>query len=85
MDQLLAMQHRQHRQQLAQQQHHLPVAEDQLAFTPRLDQLPVGATPLPLAHQPEIAVAADHLSEAGDLGVKHPRSWAQSSCSRGWS
>jgi len=39
-----------------------------------LDQLPVVRPPLPLAHS-QRSRRADHLSEAGTLGVKHPRSW----------
>ena len=72
MQQLLAVQGREHWQQLTQQQQHLAGTEDHLPLMARLQQLAVGATALPLAHQPELAVLLDHRSEAGHLGVQHP-------------
>ena len=72
MHQLLAVKHRQHRQQLAQQQHHLASPEHQLPFEPGLAQLPIGAAHLPFAHQPEAGPVADHPAEPRHLGVEHP-------------
>ena len=69
--QILAVQGRQHRQQLAQQQQHLAGAEDHLAFAPGLQQLAVGAAALPFAHQPELPLVLNHGPEAGHLGMKH--------------
>ena len=71
MQQILAVQRRQHRQQLTQQQQHLAGPEHHLALVPGLQQLAVGAAALPLAHQPELALLLDHRPEAGHLGMEH--------------
>ncbi len=70
--QVLAVQGGEHRQQLAQQQQHLPRPEHQLALRPQLQQLLVGAARLPLPHQPELILGLDHGTDAGHLGVEHP-------------
>ena len=72
MDEVLAVQHGQHRQQLAQQQHHLPSAEDQLALAAGHLQGGVGAALLPFPRQPQISGRLDRGSEAGHLGMEHP-------------
>ena len=70
--QLLAVQHRHHRQQLTQQQQHFPCPKDQLAFSAGFEQLLVGATRLPLAHQPQLITGRDRAAQAGHLGMEHP-------------
>jgi hypothetical protein len=59
-EQVLAMQGHQHRQQLPQQQQHLAGAEHQLALAASLQQLVIGAAGLPIAHQPLPAAVLDH-------------------------
>ena len=71
-DQLLAMQHRHHRQQLAQQQQHFSCPKHQLAFRAGLKQLLVGAARLPLPHQPQLITGRDRSAQAGHLGMEHP-------------
>ena len=70
--QLLAVQHRQHRQQLAQQQQHLAGTKHQLPCGPGLEQLLVGATCLPFAHQPQPLGRLDRRPHARHLGMEHP-------------
>ena len=72
MQELLAVQGGQHRQQLAEQQQHFTGAEHQLALSPGLQQLAQGASGLPLPHQPELVVLFDHGPEAGHLGMENP-------------
>ena len=72
MHQLLAVQHRHHRQQLAQHQQHLASTKHQLAFSAGLKQLLIGAARLPLAHQPELIAGRDRPTQAGHLGMEHP-------------
>ena len=72
MDQVLAVQHRQHRQQLAQQQDHLAGPKNQLALATGHLQVGVGAALLPFARQPQISGRLDQGSEAGHLGMEHP-------------
>ena len=72
MDQVLAVQHRQHRQQLAQQQHHLAGPKDQLPLGAGREQLGVGAALLPFARQPQVSARLDQGPEAGHLGMEHP-------------
>ena len=72
MDEVLAVQHSQHRQQLAQQQHDLPSAEDQLALAAGRLQVGVGTALLPFPRQPQLASRLDQGSKAGHLGMEHP-------------
>ena len=71
-EQVLAMQGHQHRQQLPQQQQHLAGAKHQLALAAGLQQLLKGAAGLPIAHQPLPAAVLNHSAETGHLGMKHP-------------
>jgi hypothetical protein len=68
---LLAVQHRQHRQQLTQQQQHLTGAKHQLTLGAGLEQLPVGAASLPFPHQPEPLGGGDRGPQPGHLGMEH--------------
>lgn len=70
--QILAVQRGQNRQQLAQQQQHLAGAEHELALAPCLQQLGVGAAVLPFARQPELRFGLDQPTEARHLGMQHP-------------
>ena len=72
MEQVLAMEGHQHRQQLPQQQQHLAGTEHQLALAAGLQQLVIGAASLPIAHQPLPAALLDHGAETGHLGMEHP-------------
>ena len=72
MQELLAVQHCQHRQQLAQQQQHLASPEHHLALAPTRQQLGVGAALLPLTGQPEGALLLEQATAAGHLGMQHP-------------
>ena len=70
--QRLAMQHGQHRQQLAQQQQHLAGTEDQLALGTGLQQQLVGTAGLPFAHQPQTLLGLNGRPEPGHLGMEQP-------------
>ena len=72
MHQLLAVQHGQHRQQLAQQQQHLAGTEDQLALGTGLQQQLVGTAGLPFAHQPQTLLGLNGRPEPGHLGMEQP-------------
>ena len=66
------MESHQHGEQLAQQQHHFPRPKHQLALLTGCQQLLVGATRLPLPHEPEIFALADRRPHPGYLGMQHP-------------
>ena len=72
MEQVLAVEGRQHRQQLTQQQQHLAGSEHQLALPAGVEQLGVGAAGLPVAHQPQAIPFADGRTDPRHLGMEHP-------------
>ena len=71
-EQILAVQGREHGQQLAQQQQDLAGPEHQLALGPGRQELGIGAAHLPLPHQPEVIPRRDRRAEARHLGMEHP-------------
>ena len=71
MDQSLAMENGQHREDLTQQQQHLTAPEDQLTLAPLLLDLPKAGTFLPLPHQPKRIQLLQQPSKTGDQGMQH--------------
>jgi hypothetical protein len=71
-EQVLAVERHQHREQLAQEKQHFPRPKHQLALLTGCQQLLVGAAGLPLPHQPEIIALADRRTHPGHLGMQHP-------------
>ena len=71
MHQVLPMQSSQGRQQLPQQQQHLPRAKDKLPLLAGLQQVLVGAPIDPFAHLPATAIGRQLLPQAGNLGMQH--------------
>jgi hypothetical protein len=71
-EQVLAVERHQHGEQLAKEKQHFPRAKHQLALLTGGQQLLVGASRLPLAHEPEILALADRRTHPGHLGMQHP-------------
>jgi hypothetical protein len=71
-EQVLAVERHQHREQLAQEKQHFPRPKHQLALLTGCEQLLVGAAGLPLPHHPEIIALADRRTHPGHLGMQHP-------------
>jgi hypothetical protein len=71
-EQVLAVERHQHGEQLAKEKQHLPRSKHQLALLTGGQQLLIGASGLPLAHEPEIFALADRRTHPGHLGMQHP-------------